>query len=65
MALTHPDMYPALVVNQRVRFFSDEPTYEPIATIIEVGYCGVRLAWDDGHEPTMVMAQRLSQLEVL
>lgn len=61
----HPEGFPKLTVNARVRFRSENPEREPQATIIEVGYLGVRLAWDDGHHHTTVLSHRLSQLEAL
>jgi hypothetical protein len=60
-----PDYIHDFQVNDRVRFQSENPEREPLATVIEVGYCAVRLAWDDGHEPTTVLSNRLGQLERL
>lgn len=52
-------------VNDRVRFKSKHPESEPTGTIVEIGYCAVRIAWDDGHPVTTVLAQRLPQVEKL
>jgi hypothetical protein len=52
-------------INQRVRFISLNPKYEPIGTITEVLPDGVVITWDDDHPPNIVQTNRLAQLEVL
>jgi hypothetical protein len=61
----HPDCFPWLTVNARVRFRSEHPESEPVGTIIETGYSSVRIRCDDNHPPSIVVSERLRQLEVL
>jgi hypothetical protein len=63
---TAPDNFPKLVVNARVRFKSENPEVEPVGTIIEVGYCSVRIKWDDEHPTTLASpSSSLKELEVV
>lgn len=50
-------------VNDRVRFRSDNPEHEPVGTIIETGYCSVKIGWDDEHSPSLVTSSRVNQIE--
>jgi DUF971 family protein len=39
---------------------------EPVGTITEVGYCSVRITWDDEHPTTLVSpSYKLEELEVV
>ncbi len=63
---TAPDNFPKLVVNARVRFKSEDSNVEPVGTIIEVGYCSVRIEWTDGHPVSLVSpSSALKELEVV
>ena len=63
---TAPDGYPKLVVNARVRLKPDEENaIEPVGTIIEVGYCSVKIEWTDGHPVSLVCGLRMTALEVV
>lgn len=60
-----PDNFPKLVLNARVRFKS-EIDAEPVGTITEVGYCSVRITWDDEHPVSLICpSSALEELEVV
>jgi hypothetical protein len=60
-----PDNFPKLQVNARVRFKSENHEVEPVGTIIEVGYCSVRIEWTDEHPVSLVCGDRMKELEVV
>lgn len=64
---TAPDNFPKLQVNARVRFTPDGAgaAVEPVGTIIEVGYCSVKIEWTDEHPVSLVCGERMKELEVV